>query len=96
MTTLLRHYALLLAGLGILALPSIHRRDRHRGDRRRECLGRANGRRLQRRSSRDEKGLNGFAEIPDEMKPIDHLHRLGCPPTNAVRVEVVPIHGRRR
>ena len=25
------------------------------------------------------------------MKPIDHLHRLGCPLANAVRVEMTPI-----
>jgi hypothetical protein len=25
------------------------------------------------------------------MKPIDHLHRLGCPPTNAVRIQVTAI-----
>ena len=91
MTTLLLHLPLLLAGLGTLALPAIHRRDGDRGGRRRGGLGRANGRRLQHGSLGDYKGFDGFAEILHEMKAINHLHRLRCPPTNAVRIAVTPI-----
>ena len=29
--------------------------------------------------------------VVDEMKAIDHLHRLGCPPANTVGVELAPI-----
>jgi len=30
------------------------------------------------------------------MNPIDHLHRLGCPPANAIRVKVAPIAAHHR
>ena len=39
----------------------------------------------------DQQGFQGLAEVLDQMKPIDHLHRLGCPPANAVGIEVTPI-----
>jgi hypothetical protein len=98
MPALLLHFSWLLAGLGTLALPSIHRRDGDRGNRRREDLGRTHGRRLQRGSLGDQEDLNGFAEVLHEMKAIDDLHRVGGPLANAVRIEGAPIptdHGDR-
>ena len=46
---------------------------------------------LQRRSVVEQEGFQGLAEVLDEMKAIDHLHRLGCPPANAVGIEVTAI-----
>jgi hypothetical protein len=66
--------------------------------RRREGLGRANGRPLQHGSLGDQEGFDGFAEILHEMKAIDDLHRVGCPLANAVRIQGTPIptnHGDR-
>ena len=87
MTTLLLHLSLLLAGLGTLTLPAIHRRDADRGCRRREGMGCANGGRLQHRSLGDQEGFDGFAEVPHEMKAIDHLHRVGVPLADAVCIQ---------
>ena len=39
----------------------------------------------------DQEGFQRLAEVLDQMKPIDHLHGVGCPPANAVGVEVAPI-----
>ena len=36
--------------------------------------------RLERRSVVEQEGFQGLAEVLDEMEPIDHLHRLRCPP----------------
>ena len=47
----------------------------------------------------DEESFQRLAEVLHEMKPVHHLHRLGCPPANAVGVEIAPIptdHGDRR
>jgi len=38
-----------------------------------------------------QEGFQGLAEILDEVEALDHLHRLGGPPTNAVRLEVTAI-----
>ena len=38
-----------------------------------------------------EEGLDGFAQVFDQMKPIDHLHGLGCPTANALGVEGTPV-----
>jgi hypothetical protein len=61
-------------------------------------MGCANGRRLQHRSLGDQEGFDGFAEVVDEMKAIDHLHRVGGPLANAVCIQGTPIptdHGDR-
>jgi hypothetical protein len=39
----------------------------------------------------DQEGLQGLAEVLNQMKPIDHLYCVGCPPANALGVEVAPI-----
>ena len=39
----------------------------------------------------EQEGFQGLAEVLDEMKPVDDLHRLGRPPANAVGVEVAAI-----
>jgi len=91
MTTLLLCLLLLLAGVGTLTLPAIHRRDRHRGYRGGEGLDHAHGRRQQHRAFGDQAGFNSLAEVADEMAAVHDLHRLGCPATNAVRVEVTAI-----
>ena len=39
----------------------------------------------------DQEGFNGLAEVADEMEAVHDLHRLGCPSTNAVRIEVTAI-----
>ena len=39
----------------------------------------------------DQEGLQGLAEVLDEMEPIDHLHGIGRAPANAIRVQVAPI-----
>jgi hypothetical protein len=36
-------------------------------------------------------GFQGLTEVLDPVKPIDHLHRLGCPSANPVGVELAPI-----
>ena len=62
-------------------------------------MRRANRSRLQRGAVVEQEGFQGLAEVLDEMEAIDHLHRLGCPPANAVGIEVAPItadHGDRR
>jgi hypothetical protein len=91
MTTLLRRLLQLLAGVGTLTLPAIHRRDRHRGCRGGEGLDHAHGHCLQHGSLGDQEGFNGLAEVADEMEAVHDLHRLGCPSTNAVRIEVTAV-----
>jgi hypothetical protein len=66
---------------------------------RRERQRRADRSRLEHRSVVEEERFQRLAEVLDQMKAVDHLHRLGCPPANAVGVEVAPIatdHGDRR
>ena len=58
---------------------------------RRERHGRPGRGRLERRAVVEEERFQPLAEVLHEMKPIDHLHRLGCPPANAVGVEIAPI-----
>jgi hypothetical protein len=70
-----------------LAPPSIHRSDGPRAGHERERLGGAGCSRLQRRSLAVEEGFDGFAQVFDQMKPIDHLHGLGGAPANALGVE---------
>jgi hypothetical protein len=51
------------------------------------------------RLASDQEALQRLAEVVDEMKAIDHLHRLWRPPANAVGVELTTItadHGDRR
>jgi hypothetical protein len=38
-----------------------------------------------------QEGFQGLAKVLDQMKAIDDLHGIWCPPTNAVRIEVTPI-----
>ena len=38
-----------------------------------------------------QKGLDGLPQVFDEMKPVDHLHGLGGPLTDAIRVEGTPV-----
>ena len=67
-----------------------NRSERHR---------RADRGRLERGSLVDQEGFHGLAEILDEMKAVDNLHRLGCPLANAVGVQVTAVatdHGNRR
>jgi hypothetical protein len=45
-----------------------------------------------------EEGLDGFAEVFDQMKPIHDLHGLRCPLTDALCIEGTPVstdHGDR-
>ncbi|HEX2186913.1 MAG TPA: hypothetical protein VHN78_15565, partial [Chloroflexota bacterium] len=58
---------------------------------RRERQRRAYRGRLEHRSVVDEERFQRLAEVLDEMKPIDQLHRLGGPPANTVGVEIAPI-----
>jgi hypothetical protein len=69
----------------------VHGRDRDRASRRHERHRPADGGILERRSAVDEEGLQGLAEVADEMKAVDDLDRLGCPPANPVGVVVAPI-----
>jgi hypothetical protein len=39
----------------------------------------------------DQERFHRLTEVMDEMKAIDHLHRLGCPPANAVVVQVTAV-----
>jgi hypothetical protein len=38
-----------------------------------------------------QEGLQGLAEVVDEMEPIDHLHGIGRASANAIRVQIAPI-----
>ena len=78
----------LLRGLGAPAPPLVHGRDGYRARRRRERHRRTYRGRLERRSVVDQEGFQRLAEVLDEMKPIDDLHRVGCPPANAVGIQV--------
>src|SRR5262249_57387489 len=45
-----------------------------------------------------EEGLDGFAQVFDQMKAIDHLHSLGGPTAHTLGVEGTPVptnHGDR-
>jgi hypothetical protein len=91
MTTLLHRLALLLAGLSTQALPAIHRRDRERGGRGGEDLGRAHGRCLQHGTLGDQEGFDGFTEVVHEMEAVDYLHGLRGPSANPIRIQGTPI-----
>jgi hypothetical protein len=39
----------------------------------------------------DQEGFQRLAEVMDEMKPLDDLHGVGCPPANALGVQITPI-----
>ena len=81
----------LLRVWGSGAVPRYIGRDGHRARGRRERLRRAHGGRLERRAVVEQEGFQGLAEVVDEMKAVDDLHRLGCPPANAIRIEVTAI-----
>jgi hypothetical protein len=54
--------------------------------------------RLERRPVVQQEGFQRLAEVLDEVEAVDHLHRPGCPPANAVRIQVAAIatdHGNR-
>jgi hypothetical protein len=74
-----------LRRLGALAPSPVHEHDGERtiglGERHR----RADRCRLECRSTVDQQGFQGLAEILDQMEAIDHLHRRWGPPTHAVR-----------
>jgi hypothetical protein len=78
-------------GLGAPTPSPVHGPDGSRANGRGECPCRADRCRLERRSVVDQKGFQGLSEVVDEVKPIHHLHGLGCPPANAVGVELAPI-----
>ena len=78
-------------GLGAPAPSPVHGRDGHRASGRRERHGRPDRGGLQRRSVVEQEGFQDLTEVLDEMEAIDHLHGLGCPPANAVGIEVTPI-----
>ena len=72
--------------------------DGPRAGHQRERLGGAGCGGLQRGSLAVEEGLDGFAQIFDQMKPVDHLHGMRCPPAHALGVEGPPVptdHGDR-
>jgi hypothetical protein len=46
---------------------------------------------LERWSVVDQEGFQRLAEVMDEMKSLDDLHGVGCPPANALGVQVTAI-----
>jgi hypothetical protein len=78
-------------GFGAPAPASVHKRDEDRASSRPERHRRPERGVLERWSVVDQKGLQGLAEVLDEMEPIDHLHGIGRAPANAIRIQVAPI-----
>ncbi len=78
-------------GLGASTPSPVHGPDGSRASGRGQRQRRADRCHLQRRSMVAQEGFHGLAEILDEVKSIDDLHRVRCPPANAVRIEITPI-----
>jgi hypothetical protein len=81
----------LLPGLGALVSPSIHRGDGPKAGHLCERLGSLSGGYLERGPVVVEEGLDRFAQVFDQMKPIHNLDGLRCPTANALGIERTPV-----
>jgi hypothetical protein len=81
----------LLPGLGALVSSPIHPRHRHRASHNRQRLDSEGGGSLEGAPLIVQKGLDGLPQVFDQMKPVDHLHGLGGPLTDALGIEGTPV-----
>jgi hypothetical protein len=81
----------LLLDVCALAPPPIHQGDGPRAGHQWERLGGAGCGGLERRPLAVEERLNRLPEIFDQMKPIHHLHGMGCSTVHALGIERPPV-----
>jgi hypothetical protein len=86
-----RPLGLLRRGLGALAPSPVHRYDRDKtiGRGERHCCADCGS--LECRSTVDQVGFQGLAEVLDEMKPVNHLDSVGPSAADAIRIQVTAI-----
>jgi hypothetical protein len=88
---LLRCLPPLLRDVRALAPPPIHWGGGYRAGHQCERLGGTGGTGQERGPLAVEEVLQGFTQVFDQMKAIDHLHGLGGPTANTIGVEGTPV-----
>ena len=91
MPLLLLRLTPLLLDVGALVPPAIHGGDGSKAGHWGERLGSMDGGYLERVPLVVEEGLDRFAEVFDQMKPIHDLYGLRCPTANALGIEGTPV-----